>query len=79
MDNAITAQEAINSLGKISKAKFIAMDRDGQWYWYVKRPIIGHSHWLLGTDGGGYGELTEGLFNIQSAKDWRKSLVEYQP
>lgn len=51
MNNTITAQEAINSLGKISKARFLAMDEDGEWWAHVYKPILKNDYWNLGGKG----------------------------
>lgn len=73
---AQTAQEVINALGAISKARFIAMDEDGQWWAYVCKPILKNDYWNLGGKGIG---CIDSFFNIQPAENWKESLVEYQP
>lgn len=68
------AQEVINALGAISKARFLAMDEDGEWLAYVSKPIF-DGFWKGGK---GIGRI-DYFFNIQPAKNWKESLVEYQP
>lgn len=77
MNNTITAQEAINSLGKISKARFLAMDDDGEWWAFENKPKIKAGYWSDNIDGGQccFGDIV----NIQPAENWKESLVEYQP
>lgn len=58
-----------------SWANFIAMDKDGQWNFYDKRPDIAeeNGYWY-----GPFGCKTETVKNCQpSALHWRNSLYEY--
>lgn len=76
-----TAQEVINALGAISKARYLAMDKDGEWWAYVRKPVISKPvirarSWMVWDKG----TWPIGIFfNIQPTEDWKKSLVEYQP
>lgn len=63
-----TAQEVINYLAQISDFRYIAMDKDGEWYAYMKKPLIGSSTW--------YVRFALQLGNIQPATDWKQSLTE---
>ena len=78
-----TAQEVINTLGAISKARFLAMDEDGDWFCYILKP---HSENCLADDVWEPNEKEptsflklNAFFNIQPAENWKESLVEYQP
>jgi len=63
----------IEQLAPLIKCGFVAMDKDGSWWWFEKEPIPSEeiSQWLLF-----YGDVEKlTLFNIEPAKDWTKSLM----
>ena len=74
---AQTAQEVINALGAISKARFMAMDEYGDWWAFILKPQIKANYWSDESRTGCccIGDIT----NIQPAENWKESLVEYQP
>lgn len=72
-----TAQEVINNLAKISKARFIAKDVDGTWCVYVGKPFYDNSDmWYIESDCR-YIELDKNIFDIEDVY-WKDSLFEAQ-
>lgn len=51
---------------------WVAMDKDGTWYWYEKKPSISYSDWGVGLF---LFRTLEG-FNIKPAENWENSLTE---
>lgn len=54
------------------KKGFVAMDKDGKWFWYKHEPIFvaSRSHW--GSSDASFERLLG--FNLKPASDWRDSL-----
>lgn len=87
MNNTITAQEAINLLGKISKARYLAMDNGGVWGLFINKPSPHLYTWNVRQkyknsepvldDTKIY--LGSNFLSIQPAENWKESLVKYQP
>ena len=50
---------------------FVAMDKDGNWFWYSSKPKIENNGWNLKG-------VTRSLwaFDIQPVEDWKHSLME---
>jgi hypothetical protein len=54
-------------------AKFVAMNRGGEWWWYEKEPVIGENIWRSESEY--YGKIpTE--YCPKWDGDWRNSLIE---
>ena len=61
----------IEVLKPLLKKGYVAMDKDGYWYWYDEKPYARQSSW-------GYNSLCEHLdvFNIKPVENWENSLME---
>ena len=62
----------IKVLLPLLKKGWVAMDKNGSWYWYEKKPRISYVNWVV--------EIclfrTLDGFNIKSAENWEESLME---
>lgn len=62
----------ITVLLPLLKKGWVAMDEDGTWYWYEKKPRISYVNWVI--------EIclcrTMDGFNIKPAENWEESLQE---
>ena len=62
----------ITVLFPLLKKGWVAMDEDGTWYWYEKKPRISYVNWVV--------EIclfrTLDGFNIKPAENWEESLKE---
>ena len=62
----------ITVLLPLLKKGWVAMDEDGTWYWYEKKPRISYVNWVV--------EIclfrTLDGFNIKPAENWEESLME---
>ena len=62
----------IKVLLPLLKKGWVAMDEDGTWYWYEKKPRISYVNWVI--------EIclcrTMDGFNIKPAENWEESLQE---
>jgi len=66
----------INEITPFMKKGWVAMNKDGNWCYYVKKPEIFDIMWVRG-----YGDITPAkslsdAFDIAPADDWTKSLME---
>ena len=52
------------------KWKWIAMDKEGLWCLFIKKPSLDGCIW----EGGHYRGADQNVFNLPKAKDWTKSL-----
>ena len=61
----------ITVLLPLLKKGWVAMDKDGYWYWYDEKPYARQSSW-------GYNSLCAHLdvFNIKPVENWEESLQE---
>lgn len=73
----MTKQVDIKELIPFMKKGWVAMDKNGKWCWFDKKPFkddlddniwICHKGWLVS-------DLSK-VFNIAPAKDWTKSLMK---
>lgn len=62
----------IKVLLPLMKKGWVAMDKNGNWYWYSERPELRDRHWSFG---GGNG-FNLSCFNIKPAENWENSLTE---
>ena len=51
---------------------WVAMDMNGDWYWYSEKPILRDMHWSLDKGDG----FKLGCFNLKPAENWETSLME---
>lgn len=65
----------IKVLLPLLKKGWVAMDKNGRWFWYNEKPIKDDNVWLC-SDGSHYAEELPKCFNIKPAEDWRNSLME---
>ena len=73
-----TPQQAINALSKFTKFRYMAMDENGDWCAYVKKPIepgVGDSIWTW-QDGDNPIVISRKFTDIHLTANWRDSLVE---
>lgn len=59
----------IKVLCPLLKKGWVAMDKDGTWCWFNKKPTLASSEWIET----GY---TLSAFNLKPAEDWQESLME---
>ena len=58
---------------------WVAMDKDGDWYWFSEKPILNPNYWEIGR---GFHISTNNCcgkikpFNIKPAENWEESLQE---
>lgn len=59
------------------KDGWVAMDSDGKWGWYGKKPAVDKEllQWYP-DDGSGLYEMLDIPFDIAPADDWKKSLIK---
>lgn len=55
------------------KKGWVAMDKNGNWYWYSEKPIILENSYWSASKGHNY---SINGFNFKLAEDWRNSLME---
>lgn len=72
----MTPQQAINEKAKNSIFRFLAMDANGNWYFYEKEPwrfpLLGIMIWISGVDH----QIERCDENIIYNGDWEQSLHE---
>ena len=70
-DNSKGEPFDIEVLKPLLKKGWVAMDKDGYWYWYDEKPYARQSSW-------GYNSLCAHLdvFNIKPVENWENSLME---
>lgn len=61
----------ITVLLPLLKKGYVAMDRDGDWFWYGRKPHKDSENWI---SGGSVMELH--AFNLKPAENWETSLME---
>lgn len=71
---AISKGEPINIMVLVILLKkgYVAMDMNGDWYWYSEKPVLRDMHWSLKKGDG----FRLGCFNIKPADNWKTSLME---
>jgi len=59
------------------KDGWVAMDKNGEWWWFPFEPYMTSYEWLL-RGGDGYEEAIpiSDMFDIAPADDWTKSLIK---
>lgn len=62
----------IQTLLPLLKKGYVAMDENGDWFWYENQPRLEKSSWM--TVGWDYYRLSR--FNLKPAKNWKTSLLE---
>lgn len=63
----------IQKLIRLMEDGYVAMDKDGVWYWHEEEPYIEENYWI--NDG----QLTNlECFNIAPVSDWTKSLIKVE-
>ena len=56
----------------LMKKGWVAMDMNGDWYWYKEKPILRDMHWSLKKGDG----FKLGCFKLKPADNWEDSLME---
>lgn len=62
-------QITIDDLIPLLKKGWVAMDEDGDWVWFSKKPKIGNHEWLWE----GFVRFLD-MCNLKKANDWKQSL-----
>ena len=62
----------IKVLLPLLKKGWVAMDMNGDWYWYSEKPVLRDMYWSLEKGDG----FRLGCFNIKPADNWETSLME---
>ena len=70
----MTKQIDIKKLIPFMKDGWVAMEEDGEWYWYDEIPFIEDGIWVF--EGSSCASL--GAFNIAPSEDWTKSLIKVE-
>ena len=73
----MTKQINIEELIPLLKGGYVAMDKDGDWYWFSDTPEMEDKMGYWFDCLGRYKNLSE-MFNIAPAKDWTKSLIKIE-
>lgn len=69
----------IEVLKPLLRKGWVAMDKDGDWYWFSEKPILNPNYWGIGR---GFHISTNKCcgkiepFNIKHAENWETSLME---
>lgn len=66
----MTIEEFMRNIAPKMRPGWVAMDKDGKWYWYEKSPEEELSY--FNARYGSFALLK--MFNISPVDDWRKSL-----
>ena len=64
----------IEQLIPFMRKGWVAMDRDGEWWWYEIKPEINNN--LSQWRGTGIPDEIQNAFDIAPADDWTKSLIK---
>ena len=64
----------IQDIVSFMKDGWVAMDGDGEWYWYEKKPLKNKDFYQWVHSKGVVGDLC--AFDIAPADDWTKSLIK---
>lgn len=56
------------------KEGWVAMDKNGEWWWYSEKPFPYVIQWHV--QGGKTGFFDNAMFDIAPADDWTKSLIK---
>ena len=69
-------QIKITDITPFMRKGWVAMDEDGEWWWYSEKPVKNKSvlQWLSDCDNVYY--CIDKAFNIAPADDWTKSLIK---
>ncbi len=62
----------ITVLLPLLKKGWVAMDMNGDWYWYSEKPVLRDMYWSLGKGDG----FKLGCFKLKPADNWETSLME---
>jgi hypothetical protein len=65
----------IKELIPFMKDGWVAMDKDGRWFWYIRKPNLLKINGIWKTISTSTCELTIEAFDIAPANDWTKSLI----
>ena len=67
----------IKELIPFMKDGYVAMDKNGEWWWYPSEPYMTSYEWLFN---GEYREAVfiSRMFDIAPAADWTKSLIKVE-
>lgn len=71
----MTKQIKIEELIPFMKEGWVAMDKNGLWFWFYRKPEIIIEAWNY-PNGIGIYECLSNAFNIAPAKEWAKSLIK---
>lgn len=77
MTKQIDIQEIISYL----EDGWVAMDKDGTWFWYEDEPIITKNAEVWDSNGGFWEEINLPscfIITIKPVKNWRKSLIKVE-
>lgn len=55
---------------------WVAMDKDGEWYWFENEIERTNDIWIKKKAGKGKWRLLSDIFDIAPADDWTKSLIK---
>ena len=58
------------------KEGWVAMDKNGSWWWFPMKPSIYKREWLFSGETEEDGVCLSSVFDIAPADDWTKSLIK---
>lgn len=73
----MTKQIDIKELIPFMKDGWIAMDKDGEWYWFEQKPSICDGNMWARQNLSDFENVSE-IFYIAPAEDWTKSLIKVE-
>ena len=53
---------------------WLAMDEDGEWFLYSKKPL--RNGWCWSVAGGKCKQLVSDFFNVPTCENWEESLIQ---
>ena len=66
----------IEQLIPFMKKGWVAMDSNGEWFWFDRKPFVGEVLWNPNEKSDWHGEESLQAFDIAPADDWTKSLIK---
>ena len=72
----MTIDEFKKNIAPYMRKGWVAMDEDGQYWWYKRKPRKLKHYWNIKILKGDDICYLPKLFNIESVDDWTKSLIE---
>lgn len=72
----MTIDEFKKNIAPFMRPGYVAMDKDGMWWWYTYKPICYLSGEVWRANKNSDYTYLSYAFNIEPVEDWTKSLIE---